>query len=305
MAGAQADSVRTAANFGKLLKQDKVADPVYVNIPGMNLADIQVAAEYAAYAVGYIASLTGRNVTTLSWSAGSLDGQWAFKYWPSTRGKVDDAIHISSDYHGTIEASLLCPGFTTPGCTPAIAQQTYNVSLVSPLELECDHAGTDAVMWQSTFIRTLRAQGGDSAYVPTSNIYSIFDQIVQPQEDPNASGALSDARGVGVTNLELQAVCGSVLPGGAPYNSHEGVLYNALAYACAVDAIQHPGPCNLARINTTFQCEQFAAPGLSLADIFATEALIPIAAGAILAFEPKSSGEPPIMPYAAKDTPAS
>ena len=75
----------SAANFGKLLKQNNVADPVYVNIPGMNLADIQVAAEYAAYAVGYIASLAGRNVTTLSWSAGSLDGQWAFKYWPSTR----------------------------------------------------------------------------------------------------------------------------------------------------------------------------------------------------------------------------
>jgi len=46
-------------NFGKLFVQNNIADPVYVNIPGMNLADIQVAAEYVAYAVGYISAISG------------------------------------------------------------------------------------------------------------------------------------------------------------------------------------------------------------------------------------------------------
>lgn len=169
----------------------------------------------------------------------------------------------------------------TPGSDPAVCQQNYN----------------------STFIRTLRNNGGDSAYVPTTNLYSIFDEIVQPQEDPNASGALNDARGVGVTNVEVQNVCTALLPGGTIYNSHEGMLYNALAYALAVDALQNPGPGQLSRVNATFQCEQFATPGLSLADIFATEALIPIAGAAIIAFQPKSATEPPIKAYAQKDIP--
>lgn len=104
--------------------------------------------------------------------------------------------------------------------------------------------------------------------------------------------------------MELQSVCGSVLPGGAVYNTHEGVLYNALAYALAVDAIKNAGPGQLSRINVAYQCAQFAAPGLSLSDILATEALIPIAAASILAFEPKTAFEPPIMAYAAGDTPA-
>lgn len=132
-------------------------------------------------------------------------------------------------------------------------------------------------------------------------IYSIFDEIVQPQIDPNASGALNDARDVGVTNVELQSVCGPLLPGGAVYNDHEGVLINALAYALAVDAIKNGGPSKLSRVDTNFQCNQFATPGLSLPDIFATYALIPIAAFNILAFPKKSAGEPLIKSYAQKD----
>jgi hypothetical protein len=135
-------------------------------------------------------------------------------------------------------------------------------------------------------------------------IYSIFDEIVQPQADPTASGALNDARNAGVTNVELQNVCGLLLPGGAVYNDHEGVLVNALAYALTVDAIKNGGPGQLSRVDTNFQCNQLATPGLSLPDILATYALIPIAAFNILAFPEKSAGEPPIKSYAQKDVPA-
>ncbi|KAF2754501.1 alpha/beta-hydrolase [Pseudovirgaria hyperparasitica] len=265
-------------NYGKLLKRDNIADPVYLNLPGQNLADIQGAAEYTAYAINYISAISNNvNVSTISWSAGSLDSQWAFKYWPSTRSRVSDAIRLSADLHGTVFARLLCPGFTTPGCTPAIAQQEYD----------------------SKFINVLRANGGDSAYVPTTSIYSIFDEIVQPQSDPIASAASLDARGVGVTNVELQSVCTALLPGGLPINDHEGVIINALGYELAKDALTHAGPGQLSRVDTNMACERFAADGLSLADIFATYALIPIAALNILAFQPKADGEPPIKAYAA------
>ncbi|KAI6878314.1 alpha/beta-hydrolase [Hortaea werneckii] len=270
-------------NYGKLLKDRKVGDPVYVNIPNENLGDIQLAAEYAAYAVNYISGISGgRNVSTISWSAGSLDGQWALKYWPSNRQHLSNAIRISPDHHGTILAQLLCPGFETPGCTPAIAQQNYN----------------------STFIATLRNNGGDSAYVPTTNIYSIFDEIVEPQQDPNASGALNDIRGVGVSNVELQEICTAALPGGTPNNDHEGVLYNALAYALAIDALTHPNsPGKVERVDAQAECAKFAVDGLSLADVLATHALIPLAVGNVLAFQPKVAQEPPIRGYARKDIP--
>ena len=51
-------------NIGKLLADRKIADPVYVNIPNENLGDIQVAAEYAAYAVNYISGISqNKNVS--------------------------------------------------------------------------------------------------------------------------------------------------------------------------------------------------------------------------------------------------
>jgi len=46
-------------NYGKLFKAQDVADPVYLNLPGENLDDIQLAAEYTAYAINYISGISG------------------------------------------------------------------------------------------------------------------------------------------------------------------------------------------------------------------------------------------------------
>jgi hypothetical protein len=48
-----------APNYGKLFKEQDVADPVYLNLPDQNLADIQLAAEYTAYAINYISGISG------------------------------------------------------------------------------------------------------------------------------------------------------------------------------------------------------------------------------------------------------
>lgn len=99
-------------NFGKIFQGSDYADPVYLNIPNNQLGELQGNAEYIAYATNYISSISGhKNVSILTWSAGSLDITWANQYWPSTRKVISDVIGISGDRHGTVLAYLLCPGF--------------------------------------------------------------------------------------------------------------------------------------------------------------------------------------------------
>ena len=124
------------------------------------------------------------------------------------------------------------------------------------------------------------------------------DEIVLPQSDPNASAFTKDVRGVGVSNVEIQSVCGAISPDSFVNVDHEGVLYNALGYALAVDSLKHGGPGQLSRIDVEKACSSLAAPGLSLSDMLATHATIPLAVGYLLAYTPKASREPPIMPYA-------
>jgi hypothetical protein len=264
-----------SSNIGKLLSQENFADPVYLNIPQNLLNDAQNNAEYVSYALQYLYAMTSEKPAIVTWSQGSLDAQWAFKYWPSIPKIVTDHIAISPDYHGTVLAYILCPGFATANdiaCVPSVIQQQYN----------------------SNFITKLRSNGGDSAYVPTTTVYSLTDEIVQPQEGTAASGYLNDARNVGVSNTFLQGAC-LAQPAGLLY-THEGVLYNPVAYALVVDALQHTGPGSFSRVSG--QCGALVAPGLSLSDVIETEALIPLAVLNIFAYEPKVVSEPAIKSYA-------
>jgi hypothetical protein len=110
-------------NFGKLFTGSDYADPVYLSIPGAQLNDIQLNSEFIAYAINYVSAMSGhKNVSLISWSAGSLGGQWAMTYWPSIRSVVSNFINISGDLHGTVLAYLLCPGFPQSPCAPSVLQ---------------------------------------------------------------------------------------------------------------------------------------------------------------------------------------
>lgn len=141
-----------ANNYIKLLTNTSYADPVWINAPGFAFDDAQVASEYVAYAINYIAGITGRKVSVLGWSQGVLNTQWALKYWPSTRANTLNNIALSSDYHGTSLANILCPILP---CVASVFQQEYT----------------------SNYIAALRTNNGDSAYVPTTVVYSIADEI--------------------------------------------------------------------------------------------------------------------------------
>ena len=257
-------------NYIPLLQGSTIGDPVWLNIPGFLLNDAQQNAEFVAYAVNYIYGISNhRKPAVFSWSQGGIDAQWAFKYWPSTRSRVTDLVAFSPDFHGTILADLIAVGEPLP---PAVLQQKYN----------------------SDFITTLRANGGDSAYVPTTTVYSgFFDEIVEPQQGTNASAFILDARRKGVSNNEVQAVCPPGSAGGSFY-THEGTLYNPLGFALAVDALKHEGPGRSSRLNLATVCAPYLTPNLELAEFLLTENAILVAGAAILAYPNKVFDEPPI-----------
>lgn len=261
-----------ASNFAKLLKETDYADILYLNVPEYLMDDVQDNAEYVAYAINYISGITNKNVSIISWSQGGLDTQWALKYWPSTRSVVSNFIPISPDFKGTQMAYVICPGYPQIGCNPSVLQQR----------------------WESNFIQALNSDGGDSAYVPTTVIYSGTDEIVEPQSGANASAILKDDRGLGVTNSQVQILCPNK-PGGSFY-THEGVLYNPIAYALAIDALQNGGPGRPERIDLESQCSKLVPDGLSVSDVIATEAVIVECLLNIIR-EPKIKTEPPLKSY--------
>ncbi|KAI4626929.1 uncharacterized protein J4E87_004270 [Alternaria ethzedia] len=271
-----------ANNLRKLLNGKSYADPVWLNIPGAMLADAQTNSEYIAYAINYISAVSRtnkENIAVISWSQGGLDTQWVLKYWPSTRKVVKDFLPVSPDFKGTVIANAIC---LTPNsdiallpCDPSVIQQEAT----------------------SDFVASLRRDGGDSAYVPTTTFYSgLFDEVVEPQQGTIASAFIKDARNVGVSNNEVQKVCFGQL-GGSLYG-HAGVLFNPLTYALIVDALTHDGPGNVDRIDVKSVCSTYAAQGLDLDDVLATEGLIPVAGVLLLTYPQKMYAEPELRAYA-------
>ncbi|KAJ0296424.1 hypothetical protein COL5a_009028 [Colletotrichum fioriniae] len=262
------------ANLGPLLAKSDFADPLWVNIPDASLDDAQENSEYVAYAINYVQDMTGKKPAVVAWSQGNLNVQWALKYWPSTRDSVTDLVSMSPDFHGTKEAFAACK---TPaaiiGCTPSVYQQMYD----------------------SKFVQTLRANGGDSAYVPTTSLFSATDEVVQPQSGPIASAILKDGNGVEVSNIEVQKACPATPAGGEV--THEGMLYNSLAFALLRDALTNEGPGKLDRIDKKI-CADPAAGKLDALEIQATEAVLVDAGANVLAYPNKVRREPAIKDYA-------
>ncbi|KAJ5810962.1 hypothetical protein N7447_010478 [Penicillium robsamsonii] len=258
-------------NYAKLFAANPNTDPVWINIPDNSLGDIQSNAEYVAYAINYISGLSRCSIGVLSWSQGSLDVQWALKYWPSTRAAVSDFMAVSGDFHGTVVETLCM--LAEPVCSPAVQQQGYDTK----------------------FIRALRGGDGDSAFVPTTSVYSGYDFVVQPQSGEWASAALRDVHGVGVSNVQVQVACAGRAAGG--FYSHSAMLVNPLAYALFVDALVHDGPGRLERIDLNAVCGELVAPGLNVYDFLGMEAVSNVVGVLDVLLYGFNGSEPPLRDY--------
>ncbi|KAK3502910.1 hypothetical protein B0T13DRAFT_185165 [Neurospora crassa] len=275
-----------ADNLLKVITNAGAADAVWVNVPNAMLDDVQSNAEYIAYAISYVKALIGddRDLNVIGWSQGNLATQWVLTYWPSTVPKVRQLISVSPDFHGTMLAYGLCAGnfgkVAKAGapCPPSVLQQLYS----------------------SNLINTLRAAGGGDAQVPTTSFWSrLTDEVVQPQAGLTASARMGDARNKGVTNVEVQTVCG--LSVGSGQYGHSTLMAHPLVAAMTLDALKNGGPASLSRIRSQMfrACSSVVAPGLQLTDRAKTEGLLATAGVRMGAFPTKLLREPALRQYAA------
>ena len=229
--------------------------------------------KHVTYAINSIHAACNKPVAVVACSQGNLATPWSLKYWPRTRKAVNNFIALSADFHGTIQALIVMP-FSIGIGNPSAWSQKKN----------------------SHFVTVLRDDGGDSAYVLTTSVFSSTDGIVRPQSGEVASAWMKDARNVGVTNCELQRVA-PLTPAGFIY-SHETILSNPISWALAEDAIKNGGPGKIERIGVNGLCMRFLAEGLNFADGVATEALLPMAGASIAGYLGKVMSEPQLPAYA-------
>ncbi|GAA5864337.1 hypothetical protein JCM3774_002756 [Rhodotorula dairenensis] len=195
-------------------------DVCWVSLPNAALGDAQSTAEYIAYNIKALAakSKTGK-IGLVSHSQGGLNVQWALDFWPAYRPLVSAFVGIAPDFHGTGEGGLAClaENITLGGCQASIIQQTIG----------------------SRFLGALLAKG-NQALVPTTSIYTTYDEIIQPEINPVTS-QLS-----GASNVRVQNYCG---PGYVI--GHTQIPYASYPYYLAVNALTNQAPANPAAVPST------------------------------------------------------
>jgi triacylglycerol lipase len=194
-----------------------------IDLPNRAVVDIQVSSEYVVYAIRRIVELTGRTVAVIGHSQGGLEARWALKWWPDTRAMVGDVISLATPHHGTYVADLDC---VVP-CNPAVWQMTIGAHFLAAM-----NAGDETP--------------GPAAY---TSIFSLNDELVQPQV-PRSTSAID-----GAANILIQDVCPA-----RPVN-HVGMLRDPVAFSLVLDALEHPGPADPARIPLQ-TCARATIPGI-------------------------------------------
>lgn len=203
----------------QLLLAERGFDACTVTYPDRGLGDMQVSAEYVAYAITELYARTGRRVDLMGHSQGGVVPRWAIKFWPSARAAVDDAVLVAPPSHGI----ALADG----------ADQ-------SPFPLPASNHQFDP---GSAFLAALNDGDETPGDVSWSVLYARLDELVQPSA-PVPTAALDWGReGTNVRNVAVEDVC----PGRIVDHLTIGTT-DRLSQELVLDAFTNPGPFDPARL---------------------------------------------------------
>lgn len=244
-------------------------DVCIVTYPNRGLGDAQISAEYIVYAIDKIAD-SGRKVSIVGHSQGGLGPRWAVRWWPSLRDKIEDMVLLASPNHGLDFAQYSGGGQPSP-----------------------------AVFFQfdanSNYIAALNSEDETPGNIDYTNIYTQYDEVVQPVE-PVPTAALDWQQGnPRVANILIQDVCAN------RFVEHASIgLTDRASFELVLDALAGPGPANPQRAGEEicglqpFLPEPVVSPSLltDFVDVFASQ-------GAQGFPDPSlTTEEPPLKPYA-------
>jgi hypothetical protein len=200
-----------------------------VQLPDHANGDIQTNGEYVVYAIRTVYARAGRRIAIIGHSQGGMLPRWALRFWPDTRHMVDDMIGFAPTNHGTTVARTTCQ----QSCSAADWQQRDD----------------------SRFIAALNSGQETFPGISYTDVYTHTDEEVQPNMNDHGSSSLHGGGGR-ITNVATQEIC--------PRDTYEHLAIGTIdpvAYAIAVDALDHPGPADAKRIDRAVCGAQFQ-PGV-------------------------------------------
>ncbi|MGB0220169.1 esterase/lipase family protein [Sinimarinibacterium flocculans] len=253
-------------------------DVCTVTYPDRGFGDQQIAAEYVVHALRRIRSESGRKVAMIGHSQGASMPRWAIKWWPSARDAVEDFVLLAGPNHGTTVAATDNPLTGSGGAVLGLPAAFYQFAP------------------ESQFVAAVNAGDETPGDIDYTNIYTLFDELVQPAQ-PVPTAALDYGQdNPKVTNLLLQDLCPLLVV------DHLTIgLTDRATFELAIDAITHPGPADVERAGGAALCNALPlVPGVVLPPTFLLEllALLPVEIETGLPELHLVSEEPPLKPYA-------
>ena len=227
-----------------------------IDLPQKATVDMQDSVLFTVAAIREVARRGGRRIATVGHSQGAAQAVLALRAWPSLAPLVDDVIGLSGAYDRGSDA---------------IAQRCARRCI--------------APFWQfrpGSHLLAALARRPPPPGPSFTAIGTLYDTVVTPQPQANAVP--------GGRSMEIQDVC----PGRrfAGDLDHIHMAADAVAYALAVDALDHPGPADPRRVSPV-NCALDVFPG---ADPVRLATLAPALARSFQGegSAPEVDGEPPL-----------